>query len=237
MAAQRDLWGPHYFDEGLPELPCPKCTRGNVILVAGSLRKGEPTYSKRIDREDLHPLAETIRFSCMLVCDVEHCGEIVNVHGNIEQIQVYDYRGIPDYCSALVPKSMYPAPPLAAIPDGMPVGLIKELRVAFQLFWVDLGSCANRLRIFVERLLDHYEVPAGRLNNRIEDFKAIDPEHAETFEALRHVGNVGSHEGEARHGAVLDAFEILQDALAELFGGRRRRIETLRRRLISKKGR
>jgi len=36
---------------------------------------------------------------------------------------------------------------------------------------------------------------------------------------------------------VLDAFEIYQDALKELFGGHKARIETLRKKIIAAKGR
>lgn len=237
MAGQRELWGPFFYHDLLPSLPCPHCRRGNVILDRGSLKKYEPPYSAALTgTEGWHPLVETVRFSCSLVCDVGSCGEIVNVHGNIDQMDHVSDEGVVDFYPVLRPTSMFPAPPLAAIPDGMPMGLVRELRTCFQLFWVDLGSCANRLRIFVERLLDHYELPAGRLNARIEAFKAKDPEHAETFDALRHVGNVGSHEGDVRHEVILDAFEILQDGLAELFGHRRRRIVALKRRIIANKG-
>jgi hypothetical protein len=39
------------------------------------------------------------------------------------------------------------------------------------------------------------------------------------------VGNVGSHKGENERDTILNAFEILQDALAQLFGKHKAHIE------------
>jgi hypothetical protein len=132
---------------------------------------------------------------------------------------------------------MYPAPPLATVPSGTPDELVKEFETAFSLFWIDLGSCANRLRIIVEKILDHQQVPAGNLSNRITAFKAAEPEHADTFDALRFVGNIGSHEGAVSRKAILDSFELMQDALAELFGQRKEKLAEMRRDMIANKGR
>jgi len=131
---------------------------------------------------------------------------------------------------------MHPAPPLATIPEATPDNVAVELQTAFSLFWVDLGSCANRLRISVERIMDEFGIPSGRLFDRIQSFQHADPDHAVTFDALRHVGNVGSHDGVVRHDVILDAFEIYQDALAELFGQRRARIEAMKQQIIQNKG-
>lgn len=92
---------------------------------------------------------------------------------------------------------MDPAPPLATVPENTPDHLKSEFSTAFALFWIDLGACANRLRIIVEKILDHQGVKASVLAKRIEAYKTAQPGHADTFDALRFVGNIGSHEGEA----------------------------------------
>jgi hypothetical protein len=115
---------------------------------------------------------------------------------------------------------MNPAPPLATIPPETPYSVANELRTAFELFWLNSGACANRLRISVERIMDEQKVIGKTLFDRIDAFQKIEPEHGPTFDALRHVGNLGSHEGEVTREALLDSFEIYQHALAELFGKR-----------------
>lgn len=187
---------------------------------------------------DITPLEAAYRFDQLFQCAVEDCGEIVCVHGRAELVDNPDPVNDEDqYVYMLFPRSMYPGPPLATIPEQTPDAVADELRKAFQLFWVDLGACANRLRISVERALDELGLPAARtLNDRIRAFENLDPDHAETFHALREVGNVGSHDGDNSRETVLDAFEIYQDALRNLFGGHKLRIDALKQKIRATKG-
>lgn len=238
MASTRDLWTDSFPEDEIPALPCPSCDRGNLSYIHKSLRVEESNAAKLAQQNgDASPLDVTSIFSLFLKCSVGKCGCIVSVHGDAN---LNERR----YCSndeerffyCLTPHGMFPAPPLATIPIETPEIIAKEIRIASQLFWVDLGSCANRLRISVERILDHFGSPQGKLFDRIKHFKVNDPDHADTFDALRHVGNVGSHEGAIERDAVLDAFEIYQDALAELFGRRSVKIGTIKQKIIVTKG-
>ncbi|RUU24080.1 hypothetical protein EOD08_25320 [Mesorhizobium sp. M6A.T.Ca.TU.002.02.2.1] len=57
-------------------------------------------------------------------------------------------------------------------------------------------------------------------------------------EGARHIKPcVGSHEGNASREAVLDCFELLQDAIAKLFGQQRSKLASMKQRLINAKGR
>jgi hypothetical protein len=100
----------------------------------------------------------------------------------------------------LRPRAMFPSPPIITLPSELPDDVESEAEAAFKLFWSDLGASASRLRTSVERVLDHFNIPATKagggfltLNDRIKEFKKIDTDHADTFDALRHVGNVGTH--------------------------------------------
>jgi hypothetical protein len=93
------------------------------------------------------------------------------------------------------------------------------------------------MRISVERALDELGVaPARYLNDRIKAFEAIDPDHGQTFHALREVGNVGSHQGDNTRETILDAFEVYEDALKNLFGGHRQHIDALKQKIRTAKG-
>jgi hypothetical protein len=93
-------------------------------------------------------------------------------------------------------------------PAEAPETAKRALESACTLFWADLGSCANKLRISVERTLDEVDIPETRnLNERIKAFEKIDPEHGQSFHALRQLGNVGIHQGDNTRETVLDAFE------------------------------
>jgi hypothetical protein len=138
----------------------------------------------------------------------------------------------------LVPKAIYPAPPIISFPPKTPHAVGTELKAAFALFWVDLSSCAAKLRVSLERLLDSLGSPnVGTLAKRIECMKGADKIQSEIFHSLRVVGNVGSHEGAVRRDVVLTAFEIYEHQLEQLFktpAGSR--IETLAKKIRSTKG-
>jgi hypothetical protein len=145
----------------------------------------------------------------------------------------------------LRPHSVYPGLPIIALPSEVPLEVQGETEAAFQLFWSDLGASASRLRTSVERVLDHFKIPRTKagggyltLNDRIKEFKKIDPAHADTFDALRHVGNVGTHLDELKREALLDAYEIYEDALNELFSKKKHKakIAALTKKLIAAKG-
>lgn len=142
---------------------------------------------------------------------------------------------------------MYPAPPIITWPDKLNKTTAEHLRAAFGLFWSDRGSCANRLRIFVEVFLDDLQVPRDGLkrnkrqgkfdlSERIDALDAARRGHSKALTALRHVGNAGSHEGDADFEDLLDCFELLEDVLIELIDERRAKLEAKADALISRKG-
>lgn len=238
MASVRDLWLTSFPDNEIPAFPCPLCDRGNLLYIKKSLQlKESDAASAAVGSGDITPFEVTSLFAMFLKCSVGKCGCVVSVHGEAD---LHERYGVEDYEDrffyALSPHGMFPAPPLATIPPQTPGAIANELKIAFQLFWIDLGSCANRLRISVEKILDELGAPKGKLFDRIDTFKKSDPDHADTFDALRHVGNVGSHEGVVERDAVLDAFEVYQDALAELFGKRSAKIAAMKQTLIQSKG-
>ncbi|WP_375679634.1 DUF4145 domain-containing protein [Rhizobium sp. T1470] len=68
------------------------------------------------------------------------------------------------------------------------------------------------------------------------DQDAGSPDHQEALDALRHVGNVGSHEGRQDFTTLIDCFEILELALEDLIDTRRTRLSETARKLVEAKG-
>lgn len=239
MAATRDLWGRSFPDDDIPAYPCPECDRGTLRYAPKSRREMTGDNWKQALQEGLiDPTDVVARFHLFLQCSIDKCGSVVSVHGDsqLTEREAWDHQQ-DRFFHVLTPHGMDPAPPLATVPESTPEPLKNEFATAFALFWIDLGACANRLRIIVEKILDHQGVTAGVLARRIEAYKGAQPGHADTFDALRFVGNIGSHEGEASREAVLDCFELLQDAIAELFGERTTKLAGMKKRIIAAKGR
>jgi Domain of unknown function (DUF4145) len=211
MTFQRKLWGETLKNN--PSYPCPNCENGRL----GAAKISECTIAGFRNKPPRHRL-----FVCGLECD--SCGQLVAVQG-------YERK------SGRIPKAMCPAPPIICAPAKTPSNVTRELELAFSLFWVDLGACANKLRISVERVLDYFRITGGTLANRVARFQAVDAGQAKTFDALRQVGNVGSHLGSNTRETILDAFEVYEHALEELFGDRKSYFDRLRKKIIEKNGR
>lgn len=123
------------------------------------------------------------------------------------------------------------------VPTTVPENAADAMRQAFTSFWADRGSAANSLRISVERIMDAENIEKGkRLVDRIAGFGKKHPNMEGTLDALRFVGNVGSHEGDVGREELLDAFETYQDWLRDFYGKYPDRIASLREKLITKKG-
>jgi hypothetical protein len=245
----QDLWVGSYAPKAFPKFICPKCADGRLTLEQDSLVIKEPKYSLADSKHpDWEPGWETERFSLRLICDSAECGEVALVIGDTIVAEDYsdEFNGW-GLISLLQPRAFFPSPPIISIPMEVPAPVKNELGKSFELYWIDLRSSANRLRISVELLLDHFNIPRSRidgkgkttrldLNARISLFEKTDPEHAATLTALRMIGNLGSHGDDVNRRPLLDAFEIYEDALAELCGQRKARIDQLRQKLISSKG-
>lgn len=104
--------------------------------------------------------------------------------------------------------------------DEYPNDFSRILEQAFSLFWNDLDSCANKLRVLLEELMDYNNILKNRsqnLHNRLKEFSQGNSKISELLLALKWIGNKGSHNiGIGRKDVVL-AFELLECLLLSSF--------------------
>jgi hypothetical protein len=243
----RDLWDRYISQKRFPAFPCPKCKQGALGYDVENMKIIEPPYSKAAHgHEAWDPDWVEERFSVMLQCNLAGCGEVVVVAGETQIDQVVNDDGDGwTYEQMLKPRAVFPCLHIIKLDEDVPKLVQDEIKASFLLFWSDLGASASRLRASVERVLDDFKIPSTTvsggfltLNDRIQQFKKIDPDHAETFDALRFVGNVGAHADNLKREALLDAFEIYEDALEELFVKKKHKakIDALKKKIIAAKG-
>jgi hypothetical protein len=79
--------------------------------------------------------------------------------------------------------------------------------------------------------MDHYSIPRGKLHRRIERFSNTQATVGGRIMALKWFGNTASHEGNVSREDLLDAFEILEFLVAQLFDQKDPRIAELARQL------
>ncbi|QFT65699.1 hypothetical protein FIU93_02835 [Labrenzia sp. THAF35] len=247
----RKLWKKQY--RSFPHFTCPRCGKGTLRKQQDSFHQKEPRYiHNQLVADGILGEVSSGRFSGFLVCSNTFCGEAVAVAGDYQEYyqHQFDYDTGEDTLfedTQFTPFFMRPAPFMIEVPKTLCKEAKKHIERAYDLFWVDNASCANRLRIVAEYLLDQLDIPrkgpkGSRTNTRLDLADRIAlleearPGHEDSLNALRYVGNVGSHEGHMELEELLDCFELLEDAMIELLEERRAKLAEKARRIIENKG-
>lgn len=146
---------------------------------------------------------------------------------------------------SITPIAFYPPPKIIHVPESCPVNVRTILNETFGLYWLDVGSCANKIRIAIEVLMDELAIPRTRTNKskqveltlhaRLELFKKQNVDVAENLMAIKWIGNAGSHFSEIKNHDVLDAYELLEHSLERLYNDRDRNIAQIRNQINAAK--
>jgi hypothetical protein len=122
----------------------------------------------------------------------------------------------------------FPGPRIIHIPQSCPENIKSILANSFILYWVDLGSCANKIRSAVEAIMSHYNIDSTlTLHSRLVAFKASQPKVSQYLLAIKWIGNAGSHDALVSKEAILDAYELLEYSLEILFNDREKSLDEL----------
>jgi hypothetical protein len=240
---ERRNWNNSSMYKTPPEFTCPNCKSGKLILRKDAKIKDDTIGSQFAIKETGYG---EYYFSVILGCNDEECGQNVLVSGEQRVIKT---NGISlntesgGYENEQVLKIIYINPPinLIEIPSTIPIILRRILELSFTLFWIDEKSCANKIRLFLEELMDKKNILMGSsLHNRIEKFGKEYPELLETSKlllALKWIGNEGSHSGyELSRENLIQGYELLEAVLEELFGTKKEKLKELARQINQKKG-
>jgi hypothetical protein len=191
------------------------------------------------------------RFSCLFVCGNQACGEAVAASGRVET-GTGETPEEPGYYSVFVPLFFTPALRIVPIPDQCPNDVAAEIETAYQVFSCDLAGAINHLRKSVELILDHLKIPrrqmvqdkkTGRvrrrlrdLNNRIAAFRRKNPKLADRLEAVKWIGNRGSHSNSVEKEDFFDALDLTEDFILEHFEKRGKKIVAMTKSIIRRRG-
>ena len=140
-----------------------------------------------------------------------------------------EYYGGEGYEPSYLLRYSIPVIPIIIPPPGTPESVKEAINSASELIWIDPGAAGNRLRYAVELLLTDRKVSrftidkdrkrvSIKTHDRIVSFKKSQPEAGEALEAVKWIGNAGSHEGSLTVHDVLDASGVLDHALWLVYG-------------------
>ncbi|QRM31080.1 DUF4145 domain-containing protein [Microvirga sp. VF16] len=252
MTLTRKHWQPPF--DTWPSWMCPICQAGTLIVAKDGVKSTETGPSvKAHEHEAWDPDWTESRFVATFVCVNAECGEVVVCCGksSVDVTFGYDHLGYPEkgWQEVFTPHFFSPALRFFAIPPECPVEVAQEISRAFAAAWSDLGSAANRTRSAVEALLTERKVPKTTINkngkrvginlhDRIVRFRSQDAEGAAYLEAVKWLGNTGSHSAqELSLDDILDGFEVFEHALHHIYVQRDRVIKRIAKEMTRRKGR
>lgn len=244
---EKSLWNRAFTSSGCPPWPCPVCQKGVLTLMPDLFREQTTKDSMRDSNEDWWGFEHVVlSFSAWAECSNKKCEEQFTISGRgyVDQVPTDEHMQDYEYVNFFVPHHVFPTLHLCSLPEDCSEEIAKPMKAAFALYWQNKPASAGRIRVALERLLDHLGVPsktaAGKsiaLGQRIEVFSKTDPVQGGHLMALKWLGNVGSHTAEVETNDLLDAFEVIEHVLAELIGKRSAEVAKLAAQLTAKYGR
>jgi len=242
MSFDRRLWTCSLDASLSPGWICPTCHRGQLRFVKDSVVSKETIKSKRDRSEDTwDPDSIVEQFVGWLKCNQAGCSEDVAILGWAGHEPQYDGEDY-TWVRILLPLVVRPMPDIFELPKKCPDGVKEEIRGAFALFWLDASASANRLRVGLEKLLDHVGIKRRRrapgkivdltLHQRIELYQKSEPVLGSYLMAVKWLGNTASHDS-IRRETLLDAFEVFDHAITEVLDERSKKVANLAKKLTT----
>jgi len=222
--------------------PCPSCESGLLLPPPDKeVLKSETNYSKEINSYGSYYDSEYI-FSAHLKCS--NCKETVAVSGQLSKENYPSDLSI-GIQKSINPVSFYPPPKIINIPKSCPDSVKALLNNSFSLYWLDISSCANKIRISIEVLLNELKVNKTKqvgskrkkmnLHERILLFKITNDKVADYLLAIKWIGNAGSHYSGITKENLLDAYELLEYSLELLYNDKKAKLNKLSKGINKKK--
>lgn len=226
---------------------CPYCSKGELSLEGEFNSKETVASIAEHDTDYWDPDFIRLIFSCTLQCIM--CKERVFVVGDgyvNEEYEVDQHGGWDrDFIEYFQPAYFHPPLQLIEVPASTPEKVSGHLTTAFASFFSSPAICCSSIRSAGEEILTALDVPlhheadsrylpfAQRIKNLGEERESV----RKLFDAIRWLGNFGSHSGsQLESGDALSAFKIMELLLEEIFSDRKKKIQELADAINSNKG-
>ncbi|NUJ97362.1 DUF4145 domain-containing protein [Candidatus Gracilibacteria bacterium] len=245
----------------IPYFACPHCNTGRLEFLKSDIIEKESGLNQNLRDNSSWEFDEFLmKFILIANCQNRDCGENAVISG--EKFPERNYKpsfdsedgeerfknGI-NYINENYYKIKYifPAPFIITIPIeiydlykdracGPKCEIVENLIKSFELFWIDEHSCANKMRIIIELIMDYEGIPKESKNkkgenyrlslgDRINRYKENNEEQSERLLAIKWIGNDGSHSSCKLHKEeLLEVYEILESILEKVFSKKEERI-------------
>ena len=251
MGIDRKIFKASFKQDELTNWNCPTCGKGFLKVNKSTFRHEETRDS--VGRRDLgdewYPEWIEYVYSCLMECNNPDCKEIVSSLGVGSTGELICGEDIPhpSYEDCFIPKFFSPPLNIFDYQDSIPEEVKGELKKSFTLFFCDPDSSANHIRIALEHLLTHMDIEDHVIKNGEEHYMSLHcriqklPEEYEDikkiFEAIKWLGNAGSHSSKSvSTDDALDAYDLMEHLLVKVFGDESKEMQELAENINKNKG-
>ncbi len=159
------------------------------------------------------------------------------------QLDVASGNWYGEYAEFLRLRFAVPSIHLMTFPAACPESVKGDVASASKVMFAVPSAAANRLRTAIETLLTEQGVAQVGLKGkplsthaRIELLRASSPDAAVALEAVKWIGNSGSHDSEATIDDFMNGADLLSHALRLLYDTRTKELDALAERINRNKG-
>lgn len=239
-----------FHDDTKLTWPCPNCNSAALTFSKSNVLIDETPETKEMQNDEYWEF-EWMKYNVSGALFCNNCKNQTMFSGtaHVHHYQGYDQfteEQEEEYYRVYEPEFFSPTLNLFLIPEKCPENVKKEIVSSFRLFWIDLSSCANKIRVSLEILLDTQKVKkistkGGKksrikLHDRILEFKKKNNEVGSYLEAIKWIGNSGSHVGVLERIDLLEAYELLEFSLQKLYNDKETKIKKITSEIIARKG-
>lgn len=229
----------------IPAYGCPHCEEG-ILQLDGKLESHETEASKKAQDYGYDPDLVVLTFCGKLACSA--CSEIVFVTGTGGADFEHDIDENGEWTSNWVsyynPRFFYPPLKFVTCPEKTPPLVKARIWSACEAFFCQPDSCCNSIRAAAEEVLTDLKIQLEKkgggflsFSDRINLLPAEREAVKALFNAVRWLGNHGSHSGSSlSRSDALDAFQVIDLLLEELYSERRLEVQELAKRINDAKG-
>lgn len=244
MAVNANLWKRTFGaldPSSLPAWPCPTCGSTKLVLNSKSIlyRPNKVQFSSEDFKKDdfelntflgvLNAFAHVYeklqfvqhKFIGYLICS--ECGESIMISGRAEIPKEVSNKPT-QYSTRIYPEYFSPPLNFFFLDKRYPLSVRQNFIRSFSLTLNDVASASNAMRQGIESLLDELFIPRENernkrltLSDRLDRFGETYAECAEMLEGVRILGNEGSHTGKVIREDLIQAFEVIDHVLEEIF--------------------
>jgi hypothetical protein len=251
MSINRELWKVPFRSDSPERWRCPTCKTGYLHLVPDKFTFEETMRSKKArDDNDWDPDWIRYVFAAVFLCSNKKCKEVVTCvgDGSVEVFEDFDNNEYPSvtYQDGFFPKYFSHPLDVFPIPAKCPADIRNEVEKSFQIFMADPGAASNHIRSAIEQLMNylkvkHFDRKNGKLlelslHRRILNYGTKKKALADNLLAIKWLGNAGSHPGGITTDDILDAYDIFEHVLQQLFDPTHKDIEVMVKGINRNKG-